>query len=139
MTSIRDCRFVKLPTAVDDRGWATFAAEIKDVPFNIRRVYYVYRVPRGKIRGAHAHIKEKQVVVAVSGSLEVRLDDGRRKKNVRLDDPSRGLYIPPMIWREFHDFSRDGILLVIVDAFLDQKEYIRDYGDFRRMASRGRG
>ena len=136
MASIKECRIIKLPTVLDDRGRATFAAEVKDVPFDIRRVYYLYRVPRGKTRGEHAHTREKQVIVAVSGSFDVLVDDGRRRKKIRLDDPGRGLYIPPMIWREFHNFSKDGMLLAIVDDFVDQKEYIRDYEDFVRAASR---
>jgi dTDP-4-dehydrorhamnose 3,5-epimerase-like enzyme len=137
MASIKECRVIKLPTVLDDRGIATFVAD-KDIPFNIRRVYYLYHVPRGKSRGAHAHTKEKQVVVAVSGCFDVLLDDGRRRKRVRLDSPSKGLYIPPMIWREFHNFSKDGVLLAIVDDLLDKEEYIRDYENFKRVTLRNR-
>ena len=138
MTSIKDCRILKLPTALDKRGRATFVSEISDVPFNIRRVYYLYNVPRGKSRGYHVHKREKQLLVAVSGSVDVIMDDGRKRKKIRLDNPSKGLYIPPMIWREFHNFSKDCVMLVIVDDFLNEKEYIRDYEDFKKAISQNR-
>jgi dTDP-4-dehydrorhamnose 3,5-epimerase-like enzyme len=126
------CKIVKIPTAQDKHGNATFLTIGKEVPFNLKRVYYLYNVPKGKVRGAHAHKKERQIIVAISGSFEVHLDDGHKKRKILLNDPKKALYIPPMIWREFHKFSKDGVLLALVDGLLDQKEYIKDYAEFKR-------
>jgi len=136
MASIKDCKIIDLPTTSDDRGRATFVAEKKDIPFEIHRVYYLYGVPRNKVRGLHAHIREKQVVVAINGSLDVVIDDGKKRKTVKLSSPMKGLYIAPMIWREFKNFSKGVTMLTIVDDFLDEKEYIRNYDDFKRVTNK---
>jgi len=138
MVSVKECRIIKLPTVTDDRGKATFVAEIKDIPFDIRRVYYLHQVPKGKSRAAHVHTKENQVLIAVSGSVDVVVDDGKSRKTFKLDDPTQGLFIPPMIWREAINFSKDAVLLAIVDDFYDEAEYIRNYDDFKRVTSGAR-
>lgn len=139
MASIKECKIIALPTIPDDRGSATFVAEKKDIPFDIRRIYYLYDVPKNKVRGLHAHIREKQVVVAINGSLDVTVDDGKKRKTIKLSSPTKGLYIAPMIWREFKNFSKGVTMLTIVNDFLDEKEYIRDYKKFKMVTNKRKG
>ncbi|MDE1851452.1 MAG: WxcM-like domain-containing protein [Candidatus Micrarchaeota archaeon] len=127
-------KLIAIPTARDQRGSASFLQVGKEVPFKVKRAYYLYGVPKGKARGAHAHKWEKQIIVAVSGSFDVLLEKGKKTKRITLGNPARALYIAPMVWREFRNFSKDAVLLALVDDVLDQKEYIRDYAEFKRLA-----
>jgi hypothetical protein len=101
-----------------------------DVPFAIRRVYYLYAVPEGAQRGGHAHRRLEQVLIAVAGELSVVLDDGTQRRSVRLDSPSRGLFLPTMIWRELIEFSAGAVCLVLASEPYDEADYIRDYDEF---------
>ena len=131
------CKIIEFPIVTDYRGNLTFIEENRHVPFEIRRVYYLYDVPTGATRGGHAHIELEQVIIALSGSFEVIIDDGYTRKNVFLNRPHYGLYIPPGIWRELVNFSSNSVALVLASMLYDEKDYIRDYEKFRRMVREG--
>ena len=114
----------------DDRGQLVAIEENKQVPFEIKRVYYIYGTDRAVARGFHAHKELKQVAVCVSGSCKMLLDNGVSKSTVILDNALKAVEIPPMIWHEMHDFSKDCILLVLASALYDEADYIRDYEEF---------
>ena len=114
----------------DDRGSLVALETGKEVPFDIRRVYYIYGTKEGVARGFHAHKALKQVAVCVSGSCRFVLDDGECKEEVMLDSPNYGLLIERMIWREMYDFSEDCVLMVLASEHYDEDDYIRDYDEF---------
>lgn len=114
----------------DGRGSLIAVENNKEIPFEIKRVYYIYGTNDGVTRGLHAHKKLKQVAICVSGSCTITLFDGFDKKQIFLDKPSEGLIIKEMIWREMHDFSEDCVLLVLASELYDEADYIRDYNEF---------
>jgi hypothetical protein len=128
--SVRDCRLIELPRITDPRGNLTVAEGLRHVPFEIRRVYYLYDVPAGAERGGHAHKRLHQLLIAVAGSFEVVLDDGRERRAVRLNRPYWGLHIIPGIWRELDDFSAGSVCLVLASDVYDESDYYRDYARF---------
>ena len=130
MSSICDCRIIELRKISNRRGNITPVEGGHNIPFDIERVYYLYDVPGGSIRGGHAHKELQQLIVAVMGAFDVLLDDGIEKKTVRLDRAYYGLYIPAMIWRELENFSSGGISLVLASLPYDESDYYRDYNDF---------
>lgn len=128
--SLRDCRILQLPKISDTRGNLTFIEGGEHVPFDIRRVYYLYDVPGGAERGGHAHKALHQLIVAMSGSFDVVLDDGREKRRFHLNRSYHGLYVCPMIWRELDNFSSGSVCMVLASNHYDESEYYRDYGDY---------
>ena len=124
------CRIIELPRVTDPRGNLTFVEGARHVPFDIRRVYYLYDVPGGAERGGHGHRALQQVVVAMSGSFDVILDDGRERRRFHLNRPYHGLYIAPLIWRELDNFSSGSVCLVLASAPYDESDYYRDYAAF---------
>lgn len=133
--SIHDCKIIELPRIVDtSRGALTHIEGGQHVPFEIRRVYYLYDVPGGATRGGHAHKKLQQLIIALSGSFSVDLDDGREKKTVSLNRSYYGLYVATMTWRELHDFSSGSVCMVLASEHYDESDYYRDYSDFHRAA-----
>lgn len=114
----------------DSRGQLIALEELKDIPFVIKRVYYMYETATGVIRGNHAHKKLEQILVCIHGSCKIRLDDGKEKKVVLLEKPYEGLYVASNMWREMYDFSSDAVLLVFASEFYDESDYIRDYDEF---------
>jgi dTDP-4-dehydrorhamnose 3,5-epimerase-like enzyme len=120
----------------DERGRLVAIEGLGDVPFAIARVYYVFATTPGTTRGLHAHRALNQLAVAVSGSCKMLLDDGRQRVSVTLDDPTIGLTMGPMIWREMDNFSPDCVLMVLADAVYDEADYIRDHGEFLALAGR---
>ena len=114
----------------DDRGQLVALEEYKDIPFDIKRVYYIYRTEEGVRRGFHAHKNLKQILVCVHGSCKILLDNGKEKETVLLDNPCEGLYIENDIWREMYDFSPDAVLLVLASELYDEADYIRNYDAF---------
>lgn len=114
----------------DDRGGLIAIEENISIPFSIKRIYYIYGVGSGIRRGYHAHKELKQVLVSVSGSCKILLDNGKERTTVLLDSPSQGLYIDSMLWREMYDFSPDCVLLVLASEHYDAGDYIRDYDSF---------
>lgn len=129
--SVDDCRLLDLPVVRNPQGNLTFVEGGDHVPFEIARVYYLYDVPGGATRGGHAHRELRQLLVAVAGSFEVALDDGARRRTVRLSRPYVGLYMPTMIWRELVDFSSGSVCMVLASAPYEEADYIRDYDEFR--------
>ncbi len=123
--SVDACRLIRLPVFEDSRGALSFVEGGRHVPFEIARAYFLYGIPDGAKRGAHAHKALQQLVIAIAGSFEVAMDDGRRQKVVRLDSPSVGLYICPMIWRDLLAFSRDAVCLVLASEPYDEADYFR--------------
>jgi oxalate decarboxylase/phosphoglucose isomerase-like protein (cupin superfamily) len=132
--SASDCRVIEFPRVDDPRGKLTFVEQGRHVPFDIHRVFYIFDVPTGESRGAHAHRALQQVVVCLSGSFDVSIDDGRTKSRVHLNRPWQGLYIPPMIWAAEVNFDPGSICLVLASALYDASDYIRDYDEFLRLA-----
>lgn len=117
----------------DDRGNLVALEEGIDIPFPVKRVYYMYDTGEGVRRGYHAHKNLEQILVCVHGSCKVLLDNGTEKEIVPLEDPSEGLYISNDIWREMFDFSPDAVLLVLASELYDERDYIRNYDDFLKM------
>lgn len=132
--SIADCRIIELPKISDPRGNLSFIEGGRHVPFDIQRVYYLYDVPGGSDRGAHAHKGLHQFIVAMSGSFDVVLDDGVEKKRFHLNRSYYGLYVCPMMWRDLDNFSSGAVCMVLASAYYDVDDYIRDYDEFRRLA-----
>ena len=114
----------------DERGSLVSLEQNKNIPFEIKRVYYIFGTDVKARRGFHAHKKLKQIAICVNGSCEFLLDDGESKENVLLDSPHKGLVIEDMIWREMYDFSKDCVLMVLADDYYDESDYIRDYDEF---------
>jgi len=114
----------------DERGSLISLEENKNIPFDIKRVYYIFGTKIGVRRGFHAHKKLKQLLVCVSGSCKILLDDGKSKEEISLDNPSKGLLIESMIWREMFDFSPDCVLMVLANEVYDENDYLRDYQQF---------
>lgn len=129
------CRLVELPKISDPRGNLTFIESQRHIPFGIERVYYLYDVPQGSERGGHAHRALHQLLIAVTGSFDVHLDDGRQKKTVHLNRSFQGLYVCPMIWREIDNFSSGAVCMVLASAYYDEADYYRNYSEFSKVAN----
>lgn len=132
--SLGNCAMLDLPKITDTRGNLTFAESGVHVPFDIKRVYYLYDVPGGSLRGGHGHKRLSQLLIALSGSFDVILDDGRQRRRIHLNRPFKGLLIRPMVWRELENFSSGSVCLVLASDFYDEDDYYRDYDAFRRAA-----
>ena len=130
MADVDFCRIIELPKISDPRGNLTFIEANRHIPFGIERVYYLYDVPGGAERGGHAHKALHQLIVAMSGSFDVVLDDGKKKKSVHLNRSYYGLYICPMIWRELTNFSSGSVCMVLASAAYDEADYFRCYDEF---------
>jgi len=127
---IDKCCLIDLPKIADPRGNLTFVEACIHVPFDFKRVYYLYDVPGGSVRAAHGHKKLHQLMIAMSGSFDVVLDDGLEKKKFHLNRPYFGLYIPPMIWRDLDNFSSGSVCMVIASEYYSEEDYIRNYQEF---------
>jgi hypothetical protein len=132
---VHTCRVFDLPVIHAPEGNLTFVEGSRHVPFDIARIYYLYDVPGGATRGGHAHRSLEQVMIAMSGSFEVLLDDGAERKGVTLSRSHQGLYIGPMIWRELVDFSSGSVCMVLASARYDEGDYYRDYDEFQAAAT----
>ncbi|MGE4416323.1 MAG: FdtA/QdtA family cupin domain-containing protein [Marinobacterium sp.] len=126
-------KLIDFPPLGDDRGSLVALEANKTVPFEIKRVYYIFGTKQGVARGFHAHKALKQVAVCVTGSCRMLLDDGQNKEEVLLDSPTKGLVIEDLVWREMHDFTPDCVLLVLASEHYDEADYIRDYDDFLKV------
>ena len=129
--ALEHCRIVELPKISDVRGNLTFVEGDRHVPFDIKRVYYLYDVPGGAERGGHAHKGLHQLIIAMSGSFDVILDDGHEPKRFHLNRSYYGLYVCPMIWRELDNFSSGSVCLVLASNYYDEDDYYRDYNEYR--------
>lgn len=135
--ALADCRIIDLPRINDPRGNLTFVEGGRHVPFDIRRVYYLYDVPGGSERGGHAHKTLQQFIVAMSGSFDIHLDDGFEKKTIHMNRSYYGLYVCPMIWREIDNFSSGAVCMVLASNYYDEADYYRDYASFLAKARGG--
>ncbi|MEG1119468.1 MAG: FdtA/QdtA family cupin domain-containing protein [Bacteroidales bacterium] len=125
-------KILELPKILDDRGNLSFVEELKHIPFEIKRSYWIYDVPGGAVRGGHAYRENDEFVIALSGSFDVVLDNGLDKNVYHLNRSYYGLYIPRMIWRSMENFSTNSLALVVSSAEYDEKDYIRDYEIFQK-------
>lgn len=135
--SIDECRIIELPRRMGDNGSLTEVENADGAPFRVRRVYYIYDVPACARRGGHAHMHQQQLLVAVNGAFSVTLDDGARRRTVRLDRPFQALYISPGIWRTMQDFSSGSVCLVLASEKYEDADYVRDYAEYLRLARPG--
>jgi hypothetical protein len=132
--SVADCRLLALPRMTDPRGSLTFIEGARHVPFEIRRLFYIYDVPTGESRGAHSHHRNQQFFVCISGSFDVELDDGAERRVVHLNRPWTGLHVPAMIWAAETSFDPGSVCLVLASEPYAEADYIRDYGEYLRLA-----
>jgi hypothetical protein len=128
-----NCKIIELPKVNDIRGNLTFIEGNEHVPFDIKRVYYLYDVPGGEKRGGHAHKSLKQFIIAASGSFDVILDDGNDRKRFHLNRSYYGLYVPTMIWRELDNFSSGSVCVVLASEHFSEEDYIRNYEEFKKL------
>lgn len=128
-TKVDDCRIIDIRRYSDSRGYLSVVEEQLDVPFEIKRIYYLYMVPE-VARGAHAHKALQQLLIATSGSVDVIMDDGTNKQTFHLDRPWKGLLIPPGLWRDLENFSGGAVLLCLASEKYEAADYIRDYEIF---------
>lgn len=131
--SVYDCSIIGVPTFEDPAGNISVVENRLNLPFDINRIFYIYDIPGGKDRGAHAHKKCDQFLVAVSGSFEIELDDGQNKRTVNLNRPYFGLYVPAGIWAAQKGFSSGSICLALTSHKFEESEYIRDYAEFKKF------
>lgn len=129
-SNVGDCRLVELPQIRNSAGNLTALNGGQDIPFPIARVYYIYDVPGGSVRGGHAHRDLLQIIISLSGSFEVVLDDGKTKKTISLNKPNIGLLVCPGIWRDLQNFSSGSVCLVLASLPYFEADYIRDYNKF---------
>jgi hypothetical protein len=130
--TIELCKIIDLPKIPEPRGNLTFVESSNHIPFDIQRIYYLYDVPGGAERGGHAHKELHQLIIAMSGSFDVVLDDGKEKKRFHLNRSYYGLYVCPMMWRELDNFSSGSVCLVLASNKYDEADYFRDYSEFMR-------
>ena len=123
---------IEIPKIIDSRGNLSVVENSKDMPFDIRRVYWLYEVPTGELRGGHSHKNLQQILVALHGSFKVRVDDGKNRQEFLLDRPNLGLYLDSNIWREMSDFSEGAVCLVLASKPYDATGYIRSYEEFMK-------
>ena len=132
------CQIIELPRIHEPRGNLSFIESKRHIPFAIQRVYYLYDVPGGAERGGHAHKALHQLIIAMSGSFDIHLDDGREKKIVHMNRSYNGLYVCPMIWRAIDNFSSGAVCMVLASDYYDEQDYYRDYDAFRDIVQKTR-
>jgi hypothetical protein len=128
--SIKECKLIQLPKITDPRGNLTFIEGNHHIPFDIKRVYYLYDVPGGAERGGHAHKQLQQLIIGISGSFDVILDDGYEKRRFHMSRSYYGLYLGSMIWRELDNFSSASVCMVLASTVYEESDYYRDYQEF---------
>ena len=128
-TSVNDCKIIDIRKFTDNRGYLSVIEGGEDIPFEIKRIYYLYMVPEAA-RGAHAHKELQQLMVATSGSVSVTLDDGKDKKTFVLDKPWKGLLVVPGLWRDLDNFAGGTVCMVLASEKYESEDYIRDYNEF---------
>ena len=128
--TVFDCSLLEISKINNEAGNLTILENGLNIPFDVKRIYYLYDVPSGSARGGHAHIELEQYIIAACGSYDVILDDGKNKKNFTLNRPNLALHILPGMWRELDNFSSGSISMVLASKLYDEKDYIRDYNQF---------
>lgn len=127
--------YIQLQVHGDERGSLIALEESKNIPFNIKRIYYMFNTQQGIRRGYHAHKKLVQVAITVRGSCKILMDDGSEKANITLDNPAQGLLIEPLVWHEMYEYSEDCVLMVVASDSYDEGDYIRNYEDFIKLVN----
>lgn len=135
--NVEDCELVELPIVHNVNGSITVLENDLNIPFSIKRVYYLYDIPMNSERGGHAHYELEQYILAASGSFTFVIDDGKNRKEVFLNHPNVALHIKPGIWREMKNFSSGSICLVLASSLYEEKDYIRDYQEFIKYRTNG--
>ena len=138
MTTVEDVKIIELPRFLDARGNLSFAEQNNHIPFEIKRTYWIYDVPGGEARGGHAFRQNQEVVIAISGSFDVVVDDGQQKKTFTLNRSYYGLYVPAGLWRAMVNFSTNSLALEFGSEHYSEEDYIRDYGDFLKLRKNGK-
>ncbi len=136
MNKIQHVQLLKLPKFEDIRGNLTFIESESQIPFNINRIYWIYDVPGGQARGGHAFIEQHEVIVAISGSFDVLVDDGKEQQIFSLKRSYYGLYIPAGLWRKMQNFSTNSLALVLSSTYYCKSDYIYDYQEFLNLISK---
>lgn len=131
--TVFNCSVIDVSKVHNEAGNITVAENMKNIPFEVKRVYYLYDIPGGEARGGHAHYELEQYIVAASGSFDVILSDGQNRKTVTLNRPNIALHIVPGLWRELDNFSSGSVCLVLASLKYDESDYIRDYGEFLKI------
>lgn len=134
--SLKSCQIINLPIIHDTRGNLTFIEGTRHIPFEIKRVYYLYDVPGGAERAGHAHKTLQQVIIAMSGSFDIELDDGFEKQKFHLNRSYYGLYICPMIWRVINNFSSGSVCMVLASEYYSEEDYYRNYDEFLKAVKK---
>jgi dTDP-4-dehydrorhamnose 3,5-epimerase-like enzyme len=129
-STVNDCRLITLPKESLERGSISVVENQFNIPFDVKRIYYLYDVPSGSERGGHAHINLQQLILAASGSFDLVIDDGKDKRTFKLNNPNEGVLMPSGLWRELINFSSGAICLVLASHIYDESDYIRDYFGF---------
>ena len=130
--SLKNIKIIDIPKILDDRGNLSFVEEENHIPFKIRRSYWIYDVPGGEESGGHAYRELQEVIIALSGSFKVALNDGIEKKTISLNRSYYGLYVPGGIWRNLTDFSTNSLCLILASKYYDEEEYIREFAEYKR-------
>lgn len=130
---IEACRLLEFPQNGDERGHLVVVEGNQDIPFDIKRVFYIYGSDHDVVRGRHANYNTEFVLINVSGTSKVRVDDGISQKVFHLDRPHIGIYLPKLVWKDMYDFSKDSVLLCLASEHYDANEYIRDYEEYLRI------
>lgn len=133
--TINDVQLINLPKFLDARGNLSFVEELKHIPFEIKRTYWLYDVPGGEARGGHAYKNNEEFIIALSGSFDVILSDGKEIKSYTLNRSYYGLYVPKGLWREMNNFSTNSLALVLASTPFDGDDYVYDYEEFKKMMS----
>lgn len=136
--TVEDVKIINLPKFLDARGNLSFAENYKQIPFEIKRTYWIYDVPGGEARGGHAYRENEEVVIALSGAFDVIVDDGENKKRFNLNRSYFGLYIPKGLWRTMENFSTNAFALEFGSNIYEETDYIRDYEEFKRLGKEKR-
>ena len=129
--NLNDVKLISLPKFLDDRGNLSFVEQLQQIPFEIKRSYWIYDVPGGQVRGGHAYRENEEFIIALSGSFDVILDDGKQRQEFLLNRSYMGLYVPKGIWRQMQNFSTNSLALVLASTFFDKDDYIYDYERYK--------
>lgn len=135
---IQNCKMIEFPQKGDERGHLVIVEGGQDIPFDIKRVFYIYGSDKDVIRGRHANYRSEFVLINVAGSSKVKVDDGKKQKIFNLDRPHTGIYLPRLVWKDMYDFSEDSVLLCLASEHYDAEEYIREYDKYIEIMKQGR-
>jgi dTDP-4-dehydrorhamnose 3,5-epimerase-like enzyme len=138
MSSISDVKIIHLPKFLDPRGNLSFVEQKNHIPFEIKRTYWLYDVPGGEMRGGHAYRENEEFIIALSGSFDIVLNDGKEKKTFSLNRSFYGLFVPKGLWREMENFSTNSLALVLSSTIYDEADYVRDFSDFIKLKQDGK-